>query len=493
MARGLELRQFDIREASWSQDRQVLSSIRGIVFVAEQMVSREDEWDGRDEDAWHWLATDPEGKPVATARLLPEGQIGRMAVLEEYRGRGVGTALLDQACEKARQLGFRTVFLHAQTHALDFYRAGGFEPDGETFVEAGIAHQRMTRTLAPLSDEVQRVLATGEVPDVALQGFDVAEVSWLEQGKIIRKVREVVLVRELGLDPDQVEDDLDAGALHWQAQSPDQETIGVIRMSLDGVISHLAVSDAHRHQGIGLALLEMAVGKARRFDFRQVSALAPVALAPLFEAAGFSMSERTAADKNWHEYIRLLEMDDPFDRPRTAASGDDYEGDFVYRLGEDDRIVLLRKEPEFANIVLEMCRQASASIRIWSPVLEHKLFDNNELRDVCSVLARRNKYTRVEILIYDSHRIVKNGHALLELSRKLPSSMGIKVVDPELRQLNQEFVIVDGLGLIYRHDHEVFEGYASFSDQTEASRFTRMFSAAWEGGILDPNLRRLRI
>ncbi|MDZ7686426.1 MAG: GNAT family N-acetyltransferase [Gammaproteobacteria bacterium] len=456
---------------------------------------KEEEWDGRDEESWHWLATDPGGEPIGTARLLPDGQIGRMAVLADYRGYGVGAAMLDQACEKARHLGFASVFLNAQTHALSFYEASGFVAEGDEFHEAGIPHRRMTRTLAPLEDGVQRLIGASQTPDVSIRKFDATEVPWDEHGKIIRKIRESVLVRELGLDQSMVVDDTDPEVCHWHATAPDGQTIGAIRMDLNGTIGRLAVLEEFRGQGVGQALLELAVGKARRFGFREVNCMALIALGDFYRNAGFEPRGEAFAEQGLEhrEYYKPLTMDDPFDRPRTAISGDDYDDDVTYRLGQDNGILLLRREEEFSNIIKEMCKQATSSIRIFSPVLEHKLYDHTEVREICSALARRNKYTQVEILVYDPHRMIKNGHALLELSRRLPSSMGIKVVDPELRQLNHEFVLADDTGLIYRHDFEVFEGYANFFDQTEASRLARQFRAAWESGILDPNLRRLRI
>ncbi len=86
--------------------------------------------------------------------MLPSGQIGRMAVLEEYRRHGVGRALLEQAIEKARHLGMQDLFLHVQLHALHFYEAVEFSLEGEEFTEAGIAHRKMTLVLTPLDDNV---------------------------------------------------------------------------------------------------------------------------------------------------------------------------------------------------------------------------------------------------------------------------------------------------------------------------------------------------
>ena len=141
----LQLRDFNVTEADWARDGNVLSNIRKLVFIVEQQVPQEEEWDGQDDSAWHWIATDPDERPVGTARLLPGGQIGRMAVLAEYRGRGIGYALLEAAMQKACSLEMEGVFLNAQRHALGFYERAGFVSEGNEFIEAGIPHYRMTR------------------------------------------------------------------------------------------------------------------------------------------------------------------------------------------------------------------------------------------------------------------------------------------------------------------------------------------------------------
>ena len=156
MSDALEIRNFNLREATWAADGGQLSNIRRVVFIIEQNVPQEEEWDGKDNDSWHWLASDREDVPIGTARLLPDGQIGRMAVLENHRGTGVGAALLEAAVEKARHLGMRNVFLNAQSHALGFYEKLGFVSEGDEFDEAGIPQFRMTRTLAPPADNIQR-------------------------------------------------------------------------------------------------------------------------------------------------------------------------------------------------------------------------------------------------------------------------------------------------------------------------------------------------
>ena len=112
---------------------------------------------------------------------------------------------------------------------------------------------------------------------------------------------------------------------------------------------------------------------------------------------------------------------------------------------------------------------------------------------ICSELARRNKYTKIEILVFNPHRMIKNGHAMLDITRKLPTSIRIKIVDPEMRQQYHEYVLVDGKGVIYRAEHDTYAGTAQFHDITGCNHLDRQFTASWESGLTDPNLRQLSI
>lgn len=493
MSQGLSIRDFLVREADWETEGKLLSNIRRLVFIQEQKVPVEEEWDGRDDTSYHWIATDPEDVAIGTARLLPDGQIGRMAVLPPHRGTGVGAALLEAAVEKARHLGFNEVYLNAQTHALGFYESVGFKPTGDEFDEAGIPHRRMTQSLAPVQKSGQRILPSSTSDGIEMKSFDTREVSFDEWHKLIHKVREIVFVHELKQARSSVTDDADDEAIHWIAEDIERQVIGAVRMSVRGEISQLAVLSQFRRQGVGTSLLELAVNKAIRFGLDSVNLRAPAALRDLFEKAGFQVAEDTEAETlTFSKEIVLEDVHEPLQRPMNT-DGFYSDSEVTYKVGEDKKLILLRRETDFRNIILEMCAQARASIRIYSPVLEHKLFDNNELMEMISALARRNRYTRIEMLIYDSHRVIKNGHALLNIARKLPTSIGMKIVHPELRQLNHEYVLVDDAGVIYRLDDEDFDGWANFNDVSEVNRYGRQFQRAWDSGLYDPYLRQIKI
>lgn len=140
---------FHVVPASWNHDAQALQALRRSVFVDEQAVPEAEEWDGIDPECQHVLARSLDGTPIGCGRLTPQGQIGRMAVVADWRGRGVGAALLTALLDQARQNGLQEVRLHAQHHAVGFYQRHGFQAHGDCFEEAGITHQAMHRDIAP--------------------------------------------------------------------------------------------------------------------------------------------------------------------------------------------------------------------------------------------------------------------------------------------------------------------------------------------------------
>ena len=143
----LRQRAFKVRTADWARDRNALSAIRRRVFIDEQNVPEDMEWDEHDSAALHFLVTEAEGKVVGCARLLPDGHFGRMAVLVAWRNKGVGRALLQAAEREALTRGHGLMNLSAQKHAAGFYLRHGFVSVGDDFMEAGIAHVAMQKKL----------------------------------------------------------------------------------------------------------------------------------------------------------------------------------------------------------------------------------------------------------------------------------------------------------------------------------------------------------
>ena len=133
-----------VRVADWQKDNADLRRIREAVFIAEQSVAPELEWDTEDADAVHFLAFERD-YAIGTARLLPDGHIGRVSVLKDWCGLKVGDRLLQAAIAEAERRGLKRQMLSAQVHATAFYERHGFKIVSSEFLEAGIPHVDMVR------------------------------------------------------------------------------------------------------------------------------------------------------------------------------------------------------------------------------------------------------------------------------------------------------------------------------------------------------------
>ena len=140
-------RGFRVDAADYAADRDALRAVREAVFVREQGVPLELELDAQDPDCLHVLARDADGRPIGTGRLTPAHTLGRMAVLPQWRGRGVGAAMLAALTGLARERRWNAIELHAQVDAIGFYLRHGYLPIGPRYMEAGIEHQSMRRAL----------------------------------------------------------------------------------------------------------------------------------------------------------------------------------------------------------------------------------------------------------------------------------------------------------------------------------------------------------
>ncbi|WP_137819220.1 GNAT family N-acetyltransferase [Pseudomonas sp. 2FG] len=136
--------QIHVRVANWQKDNADLRRIRETVFIAEQAVPPELEWDAEDASAVHFLALDGD-YAIGAARLLPDGHIGRVSVLKDWRGLKVGDALMNAVIAEAERRGLKQQMLSAQVHASPFYERLGFAIVSGEFLDAGIPHVDMVR------------------------------------------------------------------------------------------------------------------------------------------------------------------------------------------------------------------------------------------------------------------------------------------------------------------------------------------------------------
>ena len=141
----LQMNEITIKIVDFDKDFPEIEKIRTTVFIQEQKVPIELEWDEYDKDSTHILAY-YDGKPVATARLLKDGHIGRMAVLKDYRNRHIGAKMLNYLIDLANKSALNKIELSAQEHAIEFYKKYGFSVVSDVYMDAGIPHYDMRYT-----------------------------------------------------------------------------------------------------------------------------------------------------------------------------------------------------------------------------------------------------------------------------------------------------------------------------------------------------------
>ncbi|MDE2083855.1 MAG: GNAT family N-acetyltransferase [Xanthomonadaceae bacterium] len=280
---------FTIATVDWNNDaeREACRAVREQVFIVEQNVPREDEWDDLDAASRHVLARDLAGNPIGTGRLVPpriaahggaahesnasgfdsaqaspdlrrtrrveDGQdgpasesamIGRMAVLRDWRGKHVGEAIMHLLIEQAGALGYRELGMHAQSHALPFYEKFGFAKYGDEFEECAISHFHMRRELEPaVAPERAPLPPRPDVRNVAVESRDQALDETL---RLIGTAKRELCIYTRVLDPDLFESE---AAL---------EALKRVAISGRGASIRILVQDPHAVAARGHRLLPLA-------------------------------------------------------------------------------------------------------------------------------------------------------------------------------------------------------------------------------------------
>lgn len=321
---------------TWASHEQELRRIRQSVFVNEQSIPEELEFDAEDPEANHVLALNGAGQALGCARLLKSGLIGRVAVLQEARGNGLGASLIETLVGAAQDQAMTRVVLHAQQAAVGFYQKLEFTRTGVEFMEAGIAHVTMERALPIVFD-----------------------------------------------------------------------TTGITKSTIV------------RNNAIG----------------RETTAQEPRA-------------------------SRLLE----FAVEQSALE-------------------------QLHNII----SSARRTLRIYSPTLDHALFDNPAVVTLISNFARSAPGCQVEILIKDSSLIVSRGHLLVDLGRRLDEKMLIRRVPDTVKADAQSWLVADSCALWVQSEPNEYCGWSDTFNVVQAERFSTRYAQLWDRSATDPELRRLQL
>lgn len=162
-----------------------------------------------------------------------------------------------------------------------------------------------------------------------------------------------------------------------------------------------------------------------------------------------------------------------------------------YIIGESKEKILVESIDENRAAALALAQQAKKSLHIFSHDLDAMVYDNSEFLEAAKNLAIAHKHSFIHIIIHDSRKIVQQSHRLVELSRRLSSSIHIRKTPTELKSHTEAFCIADETAILRRVLDNRYEGYVNFYDRLECKNILDFFKIAWEKSTPDPELRRL--
>lgn len=303
--------------------------------------------------------------------------------------------------------------------------------------------------------------------------------SWQLAPGQVREIRERVFIREQSVPPELEWDDTDEIADHYLAVLPDNTPVATARLfsSLEETahIGRMAVLPEHRGRGTGEALLRHLIHEnASRYPRFELSA--QVQAVSFYQRCGFHICSDTYEDAGIsHVDMRCLA---PVALAEAMSEGT--HGRRPLLLGQDEQAWHFESEPQLIPLLDTVAGQASRSIWIYDRLLEHSIYDRFPLRDILSGLARRHRASEVRILIHDDKTLVKRRHSLVELIRRLPSHMTLKLVNTDYPAEDSAFLLADSEALVYRRDASQSAGFAAFSHAGRVRQLAEAYQRMWE-------------
>ncbi len=311
--------------------------------------------------------------------------------------------------------------------------------------------------------------------------------SWQLAPSSIRQIRQMVFIDEQKVPHELEWDETDEIADHYLAVLPDNTPAGVARLfsTLEetGHIGRMAILPQYRGQGIGEALLRHLIAEsAERFSELRLSAQEHAI--PFYQRSGFHVCSDVYDDAGIPHYdMRCLAPELANDAlPRKKAP---------MILGTDEDSWLFDSESRLISLMDSVVGQAGQRIWLYDRLLEHDLYDRHRFRELVSALARRHRLSEVRLLIHDDKPLVKRRHKLVELMRRLPSRMQLRLVNEDYPVEDQPFILADRQGVVYRHDFYKPEGFAKFSDGGRVKLLSENFQRMWDAARPSLELREL--
>lgn len=294
---------------------------------------------------------------------------------------------------------------------------------------------------------------------------------WRLYEKTLRALRIEVFVDEQGI-PEHIENDrMDFDAFHFLVRDG-QNAIGCGRLHKNGKVSRMAVLEEYRQEGIGAQLLEFIHSYAKENSIVELNLTAQTTAQAFYSRAGYQV------DGELFKVAGIPHI------PMRLSLSDNNPNEF--RPG-------LRYPQPYGELALHLANSANRYLRIYSPLLDHQVFDIPAFADAISSLSRRSRHSDIKILINDSTAIIKRGHRLLELSRRLSSYIKIQKISSHPEVTSDTFMVRDLDGVIYSPAEPERLGFYEPASRASSQKFIDKFDLLWGKSQPDPELRQLRL
>lgn len=313
--------------------------------------------------------------------------------------------------------------------------------------------------------------------------------SWQLAPQDLKTIRQAVFIDEQKVPPELEWDDTDEIADHFLAVLPDNTPVATARMfnTLDDTahIGRMAVLPAHRGAGLGEKLLRHLMTEAAG-QVRNLYLSAQEHALPFYQRSGFHVCTEPYDDAGIPHYgMRCLAP--------TLATGHFAEASQRRQpliLGEDDQSWLIATERQLPELMDSLVGQARQRVWLYDRMLDHDLYDRQSFRDLLSWLARHHRNSEIRLLIQDDAPLVKRRHRVVELARRLPSSISLRLVNQDYPPTEQPFLLVDR-EVLFRHQFDRPEGFAGFADGGRVKLLAESFQRMWDTARPSLELREL--
>ena len=320
-------------------------------------------------------------------------------------------------------------------------------------------------------------------------GFDsryrLSMYGWDDLPSAARDLRQRVFVDEQKVPPELEWDETDKLAEHFLVHNADEIAVGVARLYPDGTgggrIGRMAVARSERGTGLGLWLLRAVMAQGKKTYAHLILSAQEQAI-PFYQRAGFIVCSDTYQDAGIPH--RTMRCSAP-----SLVLNQDSETDTPLHLGQDTTTWQLSSHVDWNAALDALTSQARRRLWLFEPTLDSGRYDREHLRDSLSELARRSRNSEVRLLILDDRPLVERRHRLVELMRRLPSHIHLRLINSDYSPPAASFALIDDTGVAYRHQSAEPSGFANFNSPGRARQLAEQFQRMWDLGQESIELR----